>query len=75
MIYKNGCTKSNIGHFDKIFLYRTLQLLRSYLASEGQKRLKPINNCFKHLFRSHLLHCLHILLHLCPFKHVLGYYQ
>ncbi len=32
--------KSNIGHLNKIFIYKTLKLLRFYLASKGQERVK-----------------------------------
>jgi hypothetical protein len=71
-MYRNGYAK--IQHRIKSFSI-TFTILRSYLASEEQERLKPKNKCFKYLFRSNLLHCLHILLHLCPSKHVLGNYQ
>jgi hypothetical protein len=32
--------KSNLGHLNKIFRYKTIKLLRSYLASKGQERIK-----------------------------------
>jgi hypothetical protein len=34
--------KSNIGHLYKIFRYKTLKILRSYLPSEGQERVKIV---------------------------------
>ena len=34
--------KSNIGHLYKIFRYKTLKILRSYLPSERQERVKIV---------------------------------
>jgi hypothetical protein len=69
--------KSNIGHFNKhLYIRRYSYSGHTWpLKKKERLKLKPIVNCFKYLFRSHLLHCLHILLHLCPSKHVLGDYQ
>jgi hypothetical protein len=36
---KKGYTKSNIGHLIKIFRYKALKLLRSYMTYNGQERI------------------------------------
>jgi hypothetical protein len=35
--------KSNLGHINDIFKYKTLKFLRSYSSSKGQERVKQMN--------------------------------